>query len=295
MTSSVLYQNEQDTDSPLARWRFEETSGTTFAEDVGSVTATLTGSVTPGTVYPSGPYPAPGVGADFAGGYASMTGVLAWVPLSVEALVWLDTVPSTGSANRPMIFCHNYATTDMPLMLGWNIDGAHQGRLGVGFFSNAAAAFRSVHMTTAVATGTLLHIVGVRTGTTTLDLYVDDTNVATGTVTAFTSGTKNGTAYIGRRWDQPTQVIDGRVYDLALYNGSLDSTRVSAHYTASQQLAGLQVSTGGPTVDPDGAGSVTGSWTGTVRTGGRLSWTSPTVGEGAPARYRFTPHPSDYV
>ena len=242
------YLTEQAADSPFARWKFEEPSGTTFADDIGAVTATAVGSVGFGNDPPPGGYSAPGLGANFDGTigcYATMSGVSAWVPQTVEALVFLDSVVPTSSTASPAIFAHNFSASFLPMVLGWNLDGAHQGMLGVGFYNRSALAWRTVHMTTQVATGTLLHIVGVRTGTTTLDLWVNGVNVATGTVTAWAAGTTQATAHIGRNWASTAQVIDGRIYDLALYTTALNSTRVAAHYAASTAVSALSLSTGG--------------------------------------------------
>lgn len=288
-----LYQVEQDADTPLARWRFEETSGPTFAEDVAAVTATLSGSVTPG-IAPPGPYPGPGTGADFAGGYASISGVSAWRPQTIEALVLLDTVPSTGSALRPAIFMHDATSAPpLPLLMAWNIDSSHQGMLGFGYFSSGS--YKAISMGSALSTGVLHHIVGVYDGTTGLTIYVDGTSVASGTVTARGTLTGvSGTGHIGRRYDGSAQ-IDGRLYDLALYNGGLSAGRVSAHYTASQQLAGLQLTGGGVWAWPDGTVQAAGAWAGPVSGGGSMAFTSPTRGVGAPSVVKFTPHPGDYA
>jgi hypothetical protein len=241
----VTYRAAQNADTPLARWRFEQTSGTTFSEDISAVTATATGTVTPGVADPGG-NGGTRLGADFAGGYATISGVSAWVPQTIEALVWLDTVPSTGSTTRPTIFGHTWVgnSDQMPLILGFNIDGIHQGRLGVGWFASTGGVIRSVNMTTALSTGVLHHIVGVRTGTTTLDIYVDGTNVATGSVTAYVSGTARSTANIGASYNASDK-IDGRIFDLALYSGALTSTRVTAHYAAIPNFADLLIRAGG--------------------------------------------------
>lgn len=257
MTS--FYQTEQDADTPLARWRFEETSGTTFADSVGSVTATLTGAVTPG-VADAGPYLGYGVGADFAGGSASVTGVSAWRPQTIEVLARFDTVPSTSSSLRPAIFQHDGTSgIPIPLTLAFNIDGTggNQGRLGLGYFT--AGSYKAVSApAVAIVPGVRHHIVGVYDGTTGLTLYVDGVSVASGTVAARGTLTGvSGTAFLGRRYDNSAK-IDGRVYDLALYNGALTGTRVGVHYAASQQLAGLALTGGGRILFPDGAARVAG-------------------------------------
>jgi len=286
-----LYQTEQDTDTPLARWRFTETSGTTFADDVGGgVTVTISGAVTPGSA-PTGPYPGQGVGADFAGGRVTATGASAWRPQTVEALVQLDTVPSTSSSARTVIY-RTDSTGPLPLWMTWNIDTANQGKLGFGWYTGSA--FVVISAPAAAVTPGLRHIVGVYDGATTLTIYVDGASVASGTVAS--RGTMTGaadTVNIGARNDG-TSPLDGRLYDLALYNGGLSPTRVAAHYTASQQLAGLLVAGGGGMTGFGGNPRVQGSYTGPSG-GGSMRFTSSVVSVGSPAIVHFTAHPGDFA
>lgn len=249
---TTYYAATQDVDSPLARWRFEETSGTTFADGVGGKTATITGDVTPGAAYPQPSYPAPGYGGDFWGGWCSLSGVSTWTSLlTIEALVWIRSLPS--STVRPCLFTHAFtAGQKIPLALGWNMDGAHPGLLGFGHYDSG---WRATFMASAIPTGQLVHLVGVYNGTTGMTLYMDGASVATSTVTARTAGTINSTAYIGAQWDATT-IVNGYIYDLAVYNTALSSTRVTAHYNASQQFAGLRIAGGGHATAADGTARV---------------------------------------
>lgn len=247
------YQRSQDNDSPFRRWRFEEAaSSTTFAEDIASSTATASGTVTSGIAYPTIGVTGPGVGADFAGGFCTLTGVSGWAPSTIEALVTLDTVPPTTSSNRPAIFTHAFsAGQTLPLTLGWNLDGGHQGLLGIGWYNGTS--WLSVHASSlAVTTGVVHHIVGTLTGGGALSLYVDGALVASGTVTARTIGTVNTGAYIGRRYDATANVIDGRVWDLALYSTALSGARVAVHAGYAAALSGGVISGGGQIGSADG-------------------------------------------
>jgi peptidoglycan hydrolase-like protein with peptidoglycan-binding domain len=268
---TTLYQDAQDTDTPFRRWRFEETSGMTFTDDVASSVATSSGSVTAGVTSTMG-RPALGLGADFAGGYTSVGSASGWSSLlTIEALVQLDTTPASL---RPAFFTHAWTTGQkIPLVLGFNIDNAHANRLGFGYFDGTS--WRAVHMPTALSTGAPHHIVGVYDGTTGLTLWVDGASVATATVTARSAGTLNATAYIGRRWDQ-TDAIDGRIWDLALYTSALSSTRVGVHAATAAQFAGVVVSGGGHPVITTGSGipRVRGDGV-TVSGGGSPRFTGP--------------------
>lgn len=252
MTSQ--YQVEQTADTPLAWWRFEEAAGaTTFAAAAGGVDLTASGSVTAGSPSP-GPYPALGRGADFAGGRVTATSaaVASWFPRTVEVLVNLDSVPGTSSTARPPLYRTDGASGIIPLVLSWNIDGAagSQGRLGFGWWTGSS--YVSVNAAATALTAGLHHIVGVYETANILRIYVDGAEVATsGTVAARGSSTTLNTINVGARSDG-TSPIDGRIHDLAIYNGALSADRVAAHWTAVQQVAGVTISDGGHVAFPDG-------------------------------------------
>ena len=288
------YSLEQDTDSPLARWRFEETTGTTFAEDVGSVTATLTGSVTPGGG--TSTLPGSGVGADFSGGGASLTGASSWAPRTIEAIVRFDTLPSTGAVYRSWIFGHDATTSTnpLPMVLGFNLDGVSgtRGLLGVGFWTGTAWKVTHASLSTYLTAGALHHIVGVYNASNELRLYIDGVQrspTASGAPSRVTTG-MSSTAWIGRRWDGTAQ-IDGKIYDLTLYNAGLTPTRITAHYDALQVPGGLAISDGGDMFFDGIEYFPGGPWT--LSGGGDLSFRATPLDPRAPATVDFTAHPSD--
>lgn len=288
------YKAEQDADTPLARWRFEETSGTTFADDVGSATATISGSVTPGSVASN--RPAYGRGGDFAGGHATVTGASAWLPQTIELLVTFDTVPSTSSTARPAVFQHDGASSaPIPLALGYCIDGksGERGRLGFGYWTPSSwkrISFGSGN----IVPGVRYHIVGTYDGSGTLRLYLDGNLFATGsgfTVRGTPSGV-SGTVNIGRRYDGTAQ-IDGTIWDLAIYNGELSAGRVADHYAATLQPEGLEVSGGGDLyVDgAEGSGDIESTWT--LTGGGLLKFRATPLDPVTPGLAVFAAHPGD--
>jgi len=266
MTSA--YQTAQDADSPFRRWRLEEASGTTFTDDLAATVATISGAVTPGITRPG--RIGYGRGGDFAGGWVAASGASGWSSLrSVEVLLQLDSLP-TGTL-RPAIFTHAWSASQIiPMVLGMNLDLTHTGQLGFGYFDGSN--WRSIHWS-GLTTGAPHHVVGIYDGSTGLSLYVDGASVATGTVTARTAGTINGTAYMGRRWDQ-TDSIDGRLFDLALYTTSLSSGRVSAHYAASQEFNGIFISGGGKPSIAAGPADVAGDLV-NISGGGRPEFAAP--------------------
>lgn len=291
---ATSYKAEQDADTPLARWRFEETSGTTFADDVGSATATITGSVTPGSVEYN--RPGPGTGADFAGGHATATGASAWLPRTIEAIVTFDTVPGTGSTARPAVFQHDgTSAAPIPLSIGYCIDGTagERGRLGFGYWT--PSSWKRVSCASGqIVAGTRHHIVGTYDGSGTLRLYVDGNLVrtASGLTARGTPSGVSGTVYIGQRYDGTAQ-IDGKVWDLALYNSELSAARVTAHYQASIQPGGLEVSDGGDLYIDAAEGSSTSYATWALTGGGTTRFRVSPLDPVTPALATFTAHPGD--
>jgi hypothetical protein len=226
----MSYLAEQNADTPLARWQFEEIAGSTIDDDQ-SVThdGTITGTVTLNqpAVFPDG-----GLGADFDGstGYVNIGNMSTTLGIgTVEAVVMFDTIPSGSNANP--IFSHAWTSGQIiPLVVGFDMDNAHSGQLGVGYFTGAV--WQGAYWTTAPTTGVPYHIVGKYDGTT-LKLRVNGVEVATATPGTARpgAGSVNATAYIGRRWDA-AQFHNGRVWDVALYGSALSDIRSDAHYLA---------------------------------------------------------------
>lgn len=227
----MSYASEQDIDTPISRWQFEEVAGTTIDDDK---TATRDGTLTGGvTLNQAAVYAGSGLGADFNGstGYISVgnaSGLLATG--TVEAVVVFDTVPS--SPNRPIIWTNAFSAGNiMPLVLGINIDNSNSTKLQVGYYTGAL--WQTATWATTPSTGTVYHIVGKYDGTT-LKLRVNGVEVASTTVSTIRplSGTVNTAAYIGRSFSSTFYYFDGRIYDVALYTNALSDTRIDTHYSS---------------------------------------------------------------
>jgi hypothetical protein len=262
----VAYRDQQDADSPLLRWRFEEASGA-FVEDIIGSTANLT--ATGGTVtYQAATDIMAGysVGLTAGGGYlaGNVAAASSWNAKTIEAIVVFTATPGgTTSAYRAPIWQHADGTgsQSIPLALGWNLDGSHSGQIGFGYFSGGAGAYRAIYWTPTL--NTLYHLVGVYDGSTGLTLYANGSVVASGTVTARTAATYATTFYVGRRGWDGTQIesFPGRIYDLALYNASLSSTQVGTHYSWSVP----------PGISGGGSLSANAGTSGVLSGGGQLS------------------------
>lgn len=227
----MSFISEQDFDSPLSRWRFEEVSGSTIDDDL---TVTRDGTINGGVVLnqaAASQVPGVSLGADFNGsnGYVSFGNAAALLGIgTIEAVVSFDTIPA--SAANP-IFSHAWTNGQIiPLVIGFNLNAAQPGKLQVGYYTGSVWVVATWSSTPAV--GVPYHIVGKYDGTT-LKLRVNGSEVATAVVGAARpgTGTVNASAYIGRRWDL-AQYHDGKIWDVALYATALSDGRIDTHYAA---------------------------------------------------------------
>ena len=224
----MSYQSDQDTDSPLSRWRFEELSGSTVSDDeVADRTGTINGGITLDQ-------PALFVGSDLgalfdgSSGYINFSNTAGLLNIgTIEAVIQFNSVPSGVS---PSIFTLAYSSGEiLPLVLGLDVGATGSGLLGVGYFTGTT--WETVEWSTAPTVNTPYHVVGTYDGTN-LSLYINGVQVAT-TVPANPrpgSGSIDSTGYIGRRWDS-AQYIDGIIWDLAIYGSALNSTDIANHFS----------------------------------------------------------------
>lgn len=225
----MSYLSEQNTDTPLSRWQFEETAGSTIDDDLTATRdGTINGTVTlnQAAIFPDG-----ALGADFNGssGYVSFGNASGLLGIgTVEVVAQFDTIPAT---NPNPLFAHAWTSGQIiPLAIGFNMDGANAGKLQVGYYTGSV--WQTTTWSTAPEVGVPYHIVGKYDGTT-LKLRVNGTEVATTTVGTARpgAGTVNGTAYIGRRWDL-AHYHDGKIWDVAIYSTALSDARTDAHFLA---------------------------------------------------------------
>ncbi len=223
----MSYLSEQNTDTPIDRWKFEETSGTTIADDIASThNGTTNGTV---TLNQLPQFVGSNLGANFDGtsAYVSFTNASGLLGIgTIEAVVQFTAVASTAD----IIFTHAFTGGILPLVLGTNLDGGHSGLLQIGYYTGSV--WQTSTWSTAPSLNTPYHLVGTYNGTA-LTLYVNGSQVATSNPATARpgSGTIDNTGYIGRRWDL-TQYHNGLIWDVALYSGALSSGRVTAHYNA---------------------------------------------------------------
>lgn len=224
----MSYASEQDADSPLSRWQFNETSGTTIDDDK---TSTRDGTIVGGVTLNQSSAPGVGAGALFDGtsGYVTMGNFSGLLGIgTIETVCTFTSVPTSSNVNP--LFSHAYSSSIIPLVLGFSLDGAQNGKLQVGYYTGST--WQTATWATPPSINTVYHLVGKYDGTT-LKLRANGVEVATTTVGTARpgSGTVQATAYIGRRWDL-AQYHAGMIYDLALYSTALSDARSDVHYAA---------------------------------------------------------------
>jgi hypothetical protein len=222
----MSYLSEQDADTPLSRWQFEEAAGPTIDDDK---TATRDGTIT-GTVTLNQPavFNDGGLGATFDGasGFVTMGNMNGLLGIgTVEAIVQFNSIPATQVA----VFTHQFAGSILPMVIGFNLDSSHTSQLQVGYFTGSVwqtATFA------AVTTGIPYHIVGKYDGTT-VKMRVNGVQVDSTTVSTVRpgAGTVLANAYIGKNWNSNV-FLSGKVYDVAIYAAALSDARCDAHYAA---------------------------------------------------------------
>ena len=141
--------------------------------------------------------------------------------------------PYDFSANTAFTFeCWFKSTkaTNTPTFIRRDGNGAaYLLRLNAGkieFYCNTTAVF-SPNAT--YANGSWHHAVGVKSGTT-ATLYIDGAQVATGAATTVAQAPGGQPLYLGESTSAATEMMNGTLDEVAIYNYALSSTRISVHY-----------------------------------------------------------------
>jgi hypothetical protein len=212
----MTYASEVAADAPIYRLTFDQ-AGSTIT-DTGSSPRTITqvNSPTKATT----PFTT-GLSLNGTNQYITAANVYDFgndVSYSIE--VWFKSTQTTGMGT---FLRRDSAGADLFRLADGKVDFRH---------NNGAHATSPL----SYADGNWHHAVGVRTGTSTIVLYVDGAQVATGTATSHTMTTSQPT-YIGTSAGTD-EFFNGIIDELAFYDTALTSTRISAHYTAGRTLVG---------------------------------------------------------
>ncbi len=139
--------------------------------------------------------------------------------ITIECWAWLDTLKAPGQFGTLFWKGATSATNRFGFQL---VQNRVETQIGSNHYIRSSA----------LATNTLYHFVGVRT-TTALNLYVNgqlDNAITSGTFsTATTANTEP--LRIGS-WDGAIEFLDGRIGEIAIYNRALTTAEINEHYTA---------------------------------------------------------------
>lgn len=226
-------------DSPVAWWKLNEASGSSFV-DSGSGTAAnlnLTGSNLLYSQEGLDGLDAGGGTSIFWGGtnaymsIGSLPSKLQFASASnftIEAWVAIDPVKTSPGA---AVVTESYSGDgNVRYMLGFSDGNAQTRKPSFGWYNGT---WRLVQSPDSLDDGSWHHLVGTYDGgANQLELWVD--GVSKGTLTpGGVQPTGTESFYVARRWDNGNdQFFTGWVDEVAMYNTKLTSTRISAHFAA---------------------------------------------------------------
>lgn len=245
----MTYSAEVLADTPLIYLRLGESSGTTASDSSGNGRdGTYTGS------------PTLGVAGALAGdadtaincpgsGYVAVTGA-AWMAVtdySVE--LWIKY---TSTTTAMFVSWNNLSSTKKIIELA-----DVSGKIQITAYNTSGAGTAIVSPLT-YNDGNWHHVVATKSGTT-FTLYVDGSQVATGTCASANSG-QLAALNINRRPDG--SLFANSSYDeFAIYSGTLSSTRITAHYNAGTSTTKSGSASGGFSFSGSASGTATHSGT----------------------------------
>lgn len=216
------YRSEVLADSPSVYWRLNETSGTTAATEVGSITGTITGA----SLNQAGAFSGTGTSFSFDGVDDKVESAAQATPAagySVEFFFKANSLQERWVAG----FADTGGSGSFFPLVGITSSGSVKCLIGVGPSVQTFSGFT-------YSAGTWYHVVVTVSGTT-ATLYVDGTSRGTLTVDSSVGG---GPLHrIGQISALGDGGINGFVDEYAWFPSPLSSTRVSAHYTARNTSA----------------------------------------------------------
>lgn len=232
-TAALPYRTEVLADSPIAYWRFGEASDLVAKTEVNSPAldggyngSAILGRPAAGTI--------DGTAVEFDGvddyvnvPASSLHDNLVATAWTLETWIYPTAWPSGGDN---AIFCHALAGSGLPMLLGFGPSG----QLWSGFWGlDVRPAIGPMVL------NTWQHVAATWNGTT-MRLYRNGVEVASGTGAYSGSPATGQELRIGLRWDSAYKLA-ARLDEAALYPIALSPARVLAHYTAGTAAAGQVV------------------------------------------------------
>jgi len=216
--------------SLLSYWKLDETSGTSAADSKGTNTGTYQGSVTlnqsPTNTFIGGrSITLPGSSSAYV--LAKTAALLATLTnASVEA--WFKTTVASGTGTA--IYCERAASGNAI----WKLEVTSAGVIKF-THRNTANTLDQPTAGTGYNNGAWHHVVITKAGTS-IKFYVDGVQVgSTATLAGNDTLTDSGMeTWIGGDKADSTQAWNGGLDEVAIYNTTLSSSAILAHYNASQ-------------------------------------------------------------
>lgn len=219
--ATVLAAGAAHAQGPVAWWKFDETSGGTAFDSVGSVNGVLSGANTFVTGGVSGNALSNPLGAN---NFVTMTNTFGFVGGSFTASAWIKTT-STSSSNTVILSKHTTNSLN-GWMLRLNRDTANYGQVGQASFYVSASTGNTPAGTTTVTDGSWHHVAGVYSGGV-ASIYVDgvfqaqrSTGLNANAAPFMVGGVRlqNGTF---------TGAFDGLIDDAQIYDRALNGSEIS--------------------------------------------------------------------
>ena len=215
----------------LGWWKFDETSGTSFADSSGNGrTLTSSGTVTAGAAAIAS---AGSQSVDLDGGYIYHAGDTALRSVTTWTVgVWINYDTMVSNAH---LLGMEYSGGRINFGLIHNRDNSWgSGKFGIGFYDGN---WRECYYNTALSTAVTYFLCGTYDGTTML-FYLDGTQVATSTPGG-TNDASTGALFLGRLWDGDSNHQDGRFDEAFVCSGALTAGQISAIYADTNYLASI--------------------------------------------------------
>jgi hypothetical protein len=228
-TLPLTYSQTVLADNPIAFWLMNQTTGSTLNDTSGnSNNVTLFNSP---TLNQAGPSTALDKSVNFNGStqYGKTSTVAAYsiapsANWSVEG--WFKT---SSSGVDTFLHVGDTSGSAVGTLIMAYLAGGGQARA---LTSDNTDNFLIVNSTTAYNNNAWHHMAITSASGGALTIYVDGTNVASSSTARRTTATSNSLAYVGSQINQ--YYFNGNVTGVAIYNTTLSSTRVLAHYNAGK-------------------------------------------------------------
>lgn len=219
------YSAEVIADAPELYWRLGDTSGTTAEDETsnnrdgnynGGYTLNVTGAISDGNK---------AVTLNGSTGYVSIGTLSALNPSgNFSAEIWIKF---TTSQTAKYIMNKWNGSSD-----GWLVSTDSSVGRRIRFIARIGGSNYTINTGSDINDGNWHHIVCVRNGTS-LKIYVDNVEAASGSCSASSMGSNSNSMQVGKNATGASDYFNGSVDEYAFYTSALSAGRIDAHWNAS--------------------------------------------------------------